>query len=147
MATLEDDVHALYSRIGELSPEDGDAAKTIGEAIRLIDVGDVRVAEIDQDSDTVVVHEWLKEAILCYFRLSAMSTIDCCPRASADSRPKCEGQRQSHRRAHGKISAAATPRALRPAWSVPHRSSMRRVSAVAASGGVSMSRLLVGMIT
>src|SRR5208283_4954012 len=31
-------------------------------------------------------------------------------------------------------------------WRAPHRSSMRRVSAVAASGGVSMRRLLVGMI-
>jgi hypothetical protein len=40
-----------------------------------------------------------------------------------------------------------TPRALRPAWRVPHRSSMRRVSAVAASGDVSTRRLLVGIIT
>src|SRR6267142_1672854 len=56
-------------------------------------------------------------------------------------------QRQLHRRARRKFRVAATPRALRPAWSAPHRSSKRRVSVVAASGGVSMSRLLVGMIT
>ena len=42
---------------------------------------------------------------------------------------------------------AARSRAHRPAWRVPHRSIMRRVSDEAASGGASMRRLLVGMIT
>lgn len=87
MATLEDEVHALYGRIALLTPEDGDAAKTIGEAIRLLDVGEVRVAEVDQERDAVVVHEWLKEAILCYFRLSAMSTVDVGPFEFVDKLP------------------------------------------------------------
>jgi hypothetical protein len=56
------------------------------------------------------------------------------------------GKQHLHRWTHRKIRVAVRPRALRPAWRVPHRSSMRRVSAVAASGDVSMRRLLVGMI-
>jgi 2,3,4,5-tetrahydropyridine-2-carboxylate N-succinyltransferase len=87
MATLEEEVHALYGRIGELTPADGDAQKTIGEAIRLLDVGEVRVAEVDESSDTVVVHEWLKEAILCYFRLSTMSTMEVGPFEFVDKIP------------------------------------------------------------
>jgi len=87
MATLEEEVHALYLRIGELTPADGDAAKVIGEAIRLLDVGELRVAEVDPETDAVVVHEWLKEAILCYFRLSAMETIEVGPFEFADKIP------------------------------------------------------------
>jgi hypothetical protein len=73
--------------------------------------------------------------------------IDCCPLSEcADTRPGREGQQQPHCWAHKKIRVATRPRALRPAWRAPHRSSMRRVSAVAASDGVSMRRLLVGMM-
>src|SRR5216683_1036293 len=76
-----------------------------------------------------------------------VAAIDRCPLSEcADTRPKRGGQQQPHHLAHRKIRAATRPRALRPAWSAPHRSSMRRVSAVAASGGVSMRRLLGGMI-
>jgi hypothetical protein len=49
--------------------------------------------------------------------------------------------------AHRKISVAARPRALRPPWRKPHCLIIWRVSAVAASGGVSMRRRFVGMIT
>jgi 2,3,4,5-tetrahydropyridine-2-carboxylate N-succinyltransferase len=87
MATLEEEVHALYLRIGELTPADGDAAKVIGEAIRLLDVGELRVAEVDPETDAVVVYEWLKEAILCYFRLSSMETIEVGPFEFADKIP------------------------------------------------------------
>jgi 2,3,4,5-tetrahydropyridine-2-carboxylate N-succinyltransferase len=87
MATLEDDVHAIYERIGDLSPSDLDAAATIGEAIAMLDDGTARVAEVDADTDAVVVHEWLKEAILCYFRLSAMETFDVGPFEYLDKIP------------------------------------------------------------
>jgi len=36
---------------------------------------------------------------------------------------------------------------LRPAWSIPHVSMRRRVSAVAASGGVAAMRLFTGRMT
>jgi hypothetical protein len=52
-----------------------------------------------------------------------------------------------HRSAHKNTSVAISPRAPRPAWRIPHRPIMRRVSAVAASAGVFIKRRLVGMIT
>jgi 2,3,4,5-tetrahydropyridine-2-carboxylate N-succinyltransferase len=91
MATLESDVHALFGRIAELSPSDRDAAARIGEAIDLLDRGEARVAEIDPGTDEVVVHEWLKEAILCYFRLSAMATTEVGPFEFADKVPLKHG--------------------------------------------------------
>jgi len=87
MTTLADEVHALYGRIGELTPDDKDAAETVREAIDLLDRGEVRVAEVDAATDAVVVHEWLKEAILLYFRLSAMSTTELGPFEYADRLP------------------------------------------------------------
>jgi len=46
----------------------------IEEAIRLLDAGEVRVAEpID---DTWVVHEWVKKAILLYFRLRKVEPME-----------------------------------------------------------------------
>jgi hypothetical protein len=41
-----------------------------------------------------------------------------------------------HRSAHKKTRVAASPRALRPAWRMPHLPIMRRVSAVAPPAGV-----------
>jgi 2,3,4,5-tetrahydropyridine-2-carboxylate N-succinyltransferase len=87
MATLEDEIHALYGRIGELGPSDGDAVKLVHEAIELLDHGEVRVAEIDPVTDQVVVHEWLKEAILLLFRLSALETVEVGPFEFADRLP------------------------------------------------------------
>ena len=80
-------------------------------------------------------------------KLCDVVAIDCCLLSEcADSRSKRGGQQQPHRWAHRKIRVAARPRALRPAWSVPHLSISWRVSAVATSGGVSMRSLLVGMM-
>jgi 2,3,4,5-tetrahydropyridine-2-carboxylate N-succinyltransferase len=84
---LEDDIHAIYERIGDLSPADTDARATVERAVGLLDTGKARVAEVDLDTDAVVVHEWLKEAILCYFRLTVMETIELGPFEYADKIP------------------------------------------------------------
>jgi hypothetical protein len=54
---------------------------------------------------------------------------------------------QLHRSAHKKMRVAASPKALRPAWRMPHHPIMLRVSAVAPPAGVFIRRRLVGMIT
>ena len=84
MATLEDQIHELFARIGDLSPEDHDALRTVDEAIDLLDSGAERVAELDRATDSVVVHEWLKEAILLLFRLRAIETTEVGPFEFAD---------------------------------------------------------------
>ena len=87
MTTLADEVHALYGRIGELTPDDKDAAETVHRAIELLDRGEARVAEVDPATDEVVVHEWLKEAILLLFRVSAMATTELGPFEYVDRLP------------------------------------------------------------
>ena len=47
-------------------------AKAVEEAVAMLDRGEARVAE--PSGDGWVVHEWLKQAILLYFRLRGMET-------------------------------------------------------------------------
>src|SRR5487761_1671158 len=84
MATLENQIHALFARIGELSPSDHDALRVVNQVIDLLDSGQERVAELDRANDAVVVHEWLKEAILLLFRLRAIATTEVGPFEYAD---------------------------------------------------------------
>ncbi len=74
-------------RAAELSPADTDALAIVSEAIDLLDRGTARVAEVDPETDRVVVHRWLKEAILLLFRLRAMETVELGPFEFADKLP------------------------------------------------------------
>jgi 2,3,4,5-tetrahydropyridine-2-carboxylate N-succinyltransferase len=82
MADLHARVGELWRRRDEIDPEDTDAAAVIREAIDLLDRGEARVAEIVDDE--VVVHEWLKQAILLLFHQARMVTQELGPFEFAD---------------------------------------------------------------
>ena len=79
MPDLEAQITDLWHLRDELSSRDTDARETVREAVALLDTGERRVAEIDPITDEVVVHEWLKLAILLFFRLSDMETVEVGP--------------------------------------------------------------------
>jgi len=87
MADLQSQIEALWERSSELGPGDTDALATVTEAIDLLDTGVARVAEVDAGTDEVVVHQWLKQAILLLFRLQSMETIEMGPFEFADKLP------------------------------------------------------------
>ena len=87
MSDLQSQIEALWSRASELGPSDTDALAVVTEAIDLLDKGTARVAEVDDATDEVVVHEWLKQAILLLFRVSAMETLELGPFEFADKLP------------------------------------------------------------
>lgn len=86
MADLQIEIEKLWDNRGELEPNDADANRAIGEAIALLDRGEVRVAERTGDGE-VVVHQWLKQAILLYFKQSHMTTTELGPFEYADKIP------------------------------------------------------------
>src|SRR5438105_6789183 len=94
MADLQAQVEDLWERRSELAVADGDALPVVREAIDLLDRGDARVAEIDADGN-VVVHEWLKQAILIYFKCSAMQTMELAPFEYADKVPLKQGYEEA----------------------------------------------------
>ena len=76
MSDLEKQITLLWEHrddIGSMMSET-EAAAHVREAIDLLDTGQARVAErIDGE---VVVHQWLKQAILLLFKLTHMETIE-----------------------------------------------------------------------
>ena len=86
MSDLSTTITELWDRRSELAADDADANRAIVEAITLLDRGEARVAEPTADGD-VVVHQWLKQAILLYFKQSEMATIELGPFEYADKIP------------------------------------------------------------
>lgn len=66
-----------------MSPED--ARRVIHAAVELLDSGQGRCAEVIDGK--VVVHQWLKQAVLLLFRVQAMETIELGPFEFADKIP------------------------------------------------------------
>ena len=87
MSDLAQTITALWDGrddIAAVMPED-DARRAVHEAVTLLDTGEARVAELVDGE--VVVHQWLKQAILLLFRLSKMETIELGPFEYADKIP------------------------------------------------------------
>jgi 2,3,4,5-tetrahydropyridine-2-carboxylate N-succinyltransferase len=76
---LEQTITALWEARDDLAsvmPEH-EARQAVHEAIDLLDRGDARVAEVV--GDVVVVHQWLKYAVLLLFRLARMEATEVGP--------------------------------------------------------------------
>src|SRR5207248_1752354 len=86
MADLPAQIEELWERRSRLAAGDGEALPLVREAINLLDQGKARVAEVGDDGE-VVVHQWLKQAILLFFKLSYMETIELGPFEYADKVP------------------------------------------------------------
>lgn len=87
MEDLEKQIEELWARRSEVDSTDEDARSVIHRAIQLLDNGTLRVAEIDAISDSVIVHEWLKHAILMLFKFSDMHTYETPPFEFVDRVP------------------------------------------------------------
>lgn len=86
MADVQATIEELWDRRAELQAGDPDAKAAVTAAIDLLDRGEARVAEVAADG-TVVVHQWLKHAIMLLFRLAKMETIELGPFEYADKIP------------------------------------------------------------
>ncbi len=86
MVTLATQIDELWDRQAELTPGDPEVGRVVLEAVGLLDTGQARVAEIDEAGE-VVVHQWLKRAILLLFHQSRMDTVEVGPFEFADKIP------------------------------------------------------------
>jgi 2,3,4,5-tetrahydropyridine-2-carboxylate N-succinyltransferase len=86
MADLRATIEDLWARRDDADAiHDPAAVAAVHAAIDLLDTGQARVAEIVDDE--VVVHAWLKQAILLLFRVSEMTTQELGPFEYADKIP------------------------------------------------------------
>ncbi|WP_202805954.1 2,3,4,5-tetrahydropyridine-2,6-dicarboxylate N-succinyltransferase [Actinopolymorpha alba] len=86
---LAERIEDLWQRRTEVAPDDPAAVAAVHEAINLLDTGQARVAEIVDDE--VVVHQWLKLAILLLFSQARMETTELGPFEYADRIPLKRG--------------------------------------------------------
>jgi 2,3,4,5-tetrahydropyridine-2,6-dicarboxylate N-succinyltransferase len=87
VSDLADQVQRLWEGRDDLASvmSTAEARVIVHEAIDLLDRGDARVAEIV--GGEVVVHEWLKQAILLLFRLEDLSLVEVGPFEYHDKLP------------------------------------------------------------
>ena len=78
MNELEARIRHWYSDIGAMTPENVEARRDVELVISYLDDGVLRVAEIDENNN-VIVHDWVKLAILLLFRLRGMETLEAGP--------------------------------------------------------------------
>lgn len=87
MSDLETQITTLWEHRDDMTsvmPE-AEAAVLVRTAIDLLDSGEARVAEIVDGE--IVVHQWLKQAILLLFRLTQMTTMELGPFEFRDKIP------------------------------------------------------------
>jgi 2,3,4,5-tetrahydropyridine-2,6-dicarboxylate N-succinyltransferase len=76
MAPLKSIIEKIYQTINEINSEtiDNISKTAILETIALLDTGKLRIAE--KINHEWIVHEWLKQAILLFFRITKSELID-----------------------------------------------------------------------
>ena len=90
MGGLKEEIDALWERRQELGPGSKDEAALVREAVGLLDSGEARVAEVGPDG-AVSVNEWLKRAVLLWFKVSAVEVTELGPFEFADRLPLKHG--------------------------------------------------------
>ena len=78
MSDLESRIGHWFDHLAEMSPDHLEARRDVELVITKLDDGQVRAAEIDATGE-VVVHEWVKQAILLLFRLRGLERTDVGP--------------------------------------------------------------------
>jgi 2,3,4,5-tetrahydropyridine-2-carboxylate N-succinyltransferase len=76
--SLDARIDQWYEQIGEMTPENLEARRDVELVIAKLDDGQLRVAEIDTTGE-VVVHEWVRKAILLLFRLRGLERAEVGP--------------------------------------------------------------------
>jgi 2,3,4,5-tetrahydropyridine-2-carboxylate N-succinyltransferase len=84
--TYEADIATLWERRNGMSENDLQARRLVTDVIDAVDRGELRVAEV-VESGEVVVHEWVRQAILLAFRLLNLSDIEVGPYSYRDRIP------------------------------------------------------------
>lgn len=94
VSELRRSVEGLWESRATLSPSsarDPEVRRLVWGSVGLLDSGQARVAEVDSSSGEVVVHEWLRQAILLLFLLSAVEPVEVGPFEFADKLPLKSG--------------------------------------------------------
>ncbi len=106
MSELETRVGHWFEHLAEMTPENVEARRDVELVITKLDDGQLRVAEINAEG-VVVVHEWVRQAILLLFRLHGLERTEVGPFEYLD---KLELKRDYERRGVRVVPGASARR-------------------------------------
>jgi 2,3,4,5-tetrahydropyridine-2-carboxylate N-succinyltransferase len=106
MSELETRIGHWFENLAEMSPANVEARRDVELVITKLDDGQLRVAEIDEKG-VVIVHEWVKKAILLLFRLHGLEKNEVGPFEYLD---KLELKRDYERRGVRVVPGASARR-------------------------------------
>jgi 2,3,4,5-tetrahydropyridine-2-carboxylate N-succinyltransferase len=75
MSDLETRIGEWFEHINEMTPDNLEARRDVELVITKLDDGQLRVAEIDAQGE-VIVHEWVRQAILLLFRVRGLEMTE-----------------------------------------------------------------------
>jgi 2,3,4,5-tetrahydropyridine-2-carboxylate N-succinyltransferase len=78
MSELETRIGHWYEHLAEMTPDNLEARRDVELVITKLDDGQLRVAEVSADG-SILVHEWVKQAILLLFRLHGLTKTEVGP--------------------------------------------------------------------
>ncbi len=78
MSDLETRIGRWFDQIEDITPDSSEARRDVELVITKLDDGQLRVAEI-APSGEIVVHEWVRQAILLLFRVRGMERVEVGP--------------------------------------------------------------------
>ena len=106
MSDLESRIATWYEHIAEMTPDHVEARRDVELVITKLDDGQLRVADVRPGGE-VVVHEWVKQAIMLLFRLRNMERTELGPFEYLD---KLELKRDYERRGVRVVPGASARR-------------------------------------
>jgi 2,3,4,5-tetrahydropyridine-2-carboxylate N-succinyltransferase len=78
MSDLETRIGRWFDQIADITPDSSEARRDVELVIAKLDDGQLRVAEI-APSGEIIVHEWVRQAILLLFRVRGMERVEVGP--------------------------------------------------------------------
>jgi 2,3,4,5-tetrahydropyridine-2-carboxylate N-succinyltransferase len=78
VSELETRIGTWFEQLSDITPDHEEARRDVELVVAKLDDGQLRVAEIDERGE-VVVHEWVKQAILLLFRLRGLERYEAGP--------------------------------------------------------------------
>ena len=106
MSDLETRIGHWFEHIDEMTPEHLEARRDVELVVTKLDDGQLRVAEIDRSGE-VIVHQWVRQAILLLFRLRGLQMSEVGPFEYLD---KLELKRDYERRGVRVVPGASARR-------------------------------------
>ena len=106
MSDLETRIGQWFEHINEMTPDNLEARRDVELVITKLDDGQLRVAEIDAQGE-VIVHQWVRQAILLLFRVRGLAMTEVGPFEYLD---KLELKRDYERRGVRVVPGASARR-------------------------------------